>query len=511
MNRTIENHDVNVTNVTWSPARSKAFTYLLTYSELSDEKVDHAPSVRSAYFSNFPSLLRMPANVRRPCRSPDIGRFTTADVGRFSRPLSTEKIIEKLDAAIEKIASETSVIKQTSPRTLRLKRSHQDSCSSTDNKLSSESNGENDAASTTVQSSCAGESNARKDINENLHQCNMNSSDASRSSPASARNFDGVLSHGIPVGETVKDSEGSSVSVSGSRKGSTQGASAQSLSPITKDQIKHDSAFTKVPDIIVRSQSGILAESHPTGESHFPSANIGPHLNGLKYILSPIRMEKLSGVAAVFSPIQCFPVTPRDNHVISVPSIVTKTLLKGHSEPVVGDARPYETKLNPPLSSGGEATQSTGDMVASSAVTKSMLNSLLSSDINVRLNREKLKNGDSPQTQVGDNDAGDHAKLENHMHDQQRASADENNVVNTHTDHERSTEKHSDIPATVTIPDGHSAAVSDPLIVTSIGSTSDQSPMSVAAKFLQSPSSQCSISRSSSVQSGKVTALQRSQ
>ena len=431
----------------------------------------------------------MPANVRQPCRSPDAGCFTTA------------KIIEKLDAAIEKIASETSVIKQASPRTLRLRSSHQDSGSSTENKLYSgtENNAEDDGT-VGKQSPCAGEANVRKDINENFRQCNMNSSDVS--TPSSAQNSDAVLSHGTPVGETVKYSEGSSVSVSRSRNASIQGATAQSLSP--KDLIKQGSAFTKVHDTMVRSQSGNPTESHPNAESHIPKPNIGPHLNGLKYILSPIRMEKLSSVAAVFSPIQCFPVTPRDNHVISVPSIVTKTLLKGHSEPVVGDARPFESKQNPPLSSGGEATQSTGDMVASSAVTKSMLNSLLSSDINLRLNREKMKNGNSPQT---DDVIGNHTKLVTSMHLHQ--NEDENDAVNS--DRERSTEKHSDIPATVRIPDGHSTAVSDPLIVTSISNMCDQSPMSVDAKFLQSPDSQGSVSRSSSVQSGKATALQRSQ
>ena len=460
----------------------------MAHSELNDEEPDHAPSVRSAYSSNFPSLLRMPANVRQPCRSPDAGCFTTA------------KIIEKLDAAIEKIASETSVIKQASPRTLRLRSSHQDSGSSTENKLCSatENNAEDDETAR-KKLSCVGESNVPKDINENFRQLNMNSSDAS--TPSSAQNSDAVLSHGTPVGETVKDSEGSSVS--GAWNASTQGATAQSLSP--KDLIKQGSAFTKVHDMIARSQSGNQSESNPV-ESHFPKTNIGPHLNGLKYVLSPIRMEKLSSVAAVFSPIQCFPVTPRDNHVISIPSIVTKTLLKGHSEPVVGDARPFETKQNPPLSSGGEATQSTGDMVASSAVTKSMLNSLLSSDINLRLNREKLKNGNV--TSAGDYGTGNHAKLMTSMQDQQQ-NEDENDGINT--DSERSTEKHSNIPVAIRIPDGHSTAVSDPLMVTSISNVSDQSPMTVAAKFLQSPDSQGSVSRSSSVQSGKATALQRSQ
>ena len=501
-------------------------------NQLSEEKVDQLHSVRRAYYEHFPDLLHTPANVRQPCRG------FTGGAGCITTQLSTEKIIEKLDAAIEKIASETNIIKKLSPCTLRLKSSQQEGDLLTDKdrcfsviKGNNAATQQKDGTTSVKKQSCAvnGEGEWKKDVNENFRQGSLNSSEYSPTS-AQGQSCDGrsfIFSHVMPVLENITQSDGSITTTDGIKAGSgnklAEGATGPLQSPKRKDSIgiHEGSAFSKVSDKMVKQQtdSSNSADNRPVAEALKSQKLLqNVNMNGLKYVMSPIRMEKLTG--AIFSPIQCFPVTPRDNHVISIPSIVTKTLLKGHSEPVIGDTRPYETTTQLTCGSS-EATQSTGDIVTNSVMTRSMLHCLVSSNIDLTGDQQQQKNDVSPVStgmSAGDGNSGNRAKWETVKQDALRAGNSKPGVVqnvtktgNLTTPSVQSTVDHSNIPVSAGSPNSCTAAVRDSLAMKSADNSFDQSPHSAVKKFLQSPGSQQSSSRSSSIQSSKETALQRSQ
>ena len=477
--------------------------------QLEEEKLEHTQVARNTYYGHFPDLLHMSMNVRRGLNM---------SAGGFTTQLSTEKIIQKLDAAIEKIASETNVIKQLSPRGLGSNRSDQVDGSDNDQdrtgaEHTSAVKPQDDTAAPTGKQQLAEALSCDKvtgDVNENVPCCTTSSFESIKS------NYDGnsyVLSRALSVGRNILPGMPEDT-ITRSRHKSSEGATVPTHSPKRHNLMAtHEgSAFSKVSDKSVKLQpdGSDSTETHPADslQSHKPLQNISvsSYKNGLKYPMSPLRIEKLSGT--IFSPIQCFPVTPRDNHVITVPSIVTKTLLKGHSEPVVGDTRPYDGCTQ--LSSGGsEGTQSTGDIVTMTVVTRSMLHDLVLPDSDLTGDGQNEKDSMSPKTpgtSVGDGDAVTHDVIkqdvdgDEHGQDVTKASVDTAACVDSNAD----TTTASGSPA------GHMAARdSSPTKLT--GDSCDLSPCNAVTTTVQSPGSQQSSSGRESAQSNKETALQRAQ
>ena len=470
--------------------------------QLEEERIGHTQAAQNAYYGHFPDLLHMSANVRRGLNM---------SAGGFTTQLSTEKIIQKLDAAIEKIASETNVIKQLSPR-----KKSDDQLDGSDNeqdRTGSEQNSavksQDDVTAPTGKQQLAEAlscDKVKRDVNENVHCCTMSSFESLKS------NYDGksyVLSRALSVGRNILPGMPEDT-ITRSRNKSSEGATVPTHSPKRHNLMAtHEgSAFSKVSDKSVKLQpdGSDSTESHQNDslQSHKALQNIsvGSYKNGLKYAMSPLRIEKLSGT--IFSPIQCFPVTPRDNHVITVPSIVTKTLLKGHSEPVVGDAWPYDQCTQ--LSSGGsEGTQSTGDIVTMTVVTRSMLHDFVLPDTDLTGDRQNEKDSVSPKTpgtSVGDGDAVTHdvnkQDVDGDEHGQgvTKASVDTAACV----DSTACVDSNDDIAA---------ASGSSPTNLT--GDSCDQSPCNAVTTSVQSPGSQQSSSGRDSAQSNKETALQRAQ